>query len=146
MMTVEANMENASTIKATPVRRWPFFFIGVLLFIAAPVAYAIQISLHRLSMPWYIPILWTVGVLLMALSVLQRRGIVRSALLVVFVLVCGFGWAALLGTKTPEYTGPAEAGQKLPEFAASFANGAALTNKDFEKGTPSVLLFFRGRW
>jgi hypothetical protein len=138
-------MENTPTINTAP-RRWPFFFIGVLLFIVGPVAYAIQMNMHRLSMPWYIPILSTIGVLLMLLSVVQRRGIVRIVFLVLFMLFCGFEWMSLLATSTPKYVGPAQTGHKLPEFSASLANGARFTNKDLENGTPSALLFFRGHW
>src|SRR4029078_12585016 len=102
--------------------------------------------MHRLAMPWYIPILATVGALLMLLSVVQRRGIVRIALLILFVLACGFEWVALMQTSTPKYVGPAQVGDKLPEFNASLADGTSFTNQDFATGKPTALLFFRGHW
>jgi len=139
-------MENAPTIKKTASRHWLLFILGVLLFVAGPVAFSIQMNMHRLMMPWYIPILATAGVLLMLLSVVRRWGLVRIALLILFVLACGFEWVALMKSSTPKYVGPAQPGHRLPDFSASLADGRPITTKDFEQGKPTALLFFRGHW
>lgn len=132
--------------KAVP-RYWPLFLAGVLLFIVGPALYVWQFSLGHLWMPWYVLVLASLGVLLMIMSVWRRPGIVRIAGLLVFVLLCGLEWFVLLeATKTPLYTGPAQPGRKLPEFAAALADGTAFTSLDLEKGIPTVLVFFRGRW
>ena len=130
------------------LRRWPFFLIGVLLFLLGPAIYVVQLWLSHLgTTPWYMPILATVAVLLMAVSVWRRRGIVRWAGLILFVVLCALAWFHLLvGTRTPLYTGPAQASHKVPAFATTLADGSAFTDKDLEKGMPTVLLFFRGRW
>jgi hypothetical protein len=52
----------------------------------------------------------------------------------------------LVGTRTGPYTGPAQRDHKVPAFATTLADGRAFTDKDLDKGSPTVLLFFRGRW
>lgn len=144
-------MENQ--VPATvPPRRWPLFLAGLGIFILAvvlgPTIYFVQMAQDRnLSTPWHMPILATVGVLLMAASVVQRRGIWRSAGLGVFALLCGFLWffVAVL-TKTPPYEGPAVYGAKVPVFSAAHADGRAFTDKDLLGTDRTVMLFFRGRW
>ena len=54
--------------------------------------------------------------------------------------------AGVVATKTPEYTGPVRPGAKLPEFAATRADGTSFTSQDVEDEVRSVLVFFRGRW
>ena len=137
---------NASTTTPPPRRR-PLFLAGVILFVLGPVIYFVQILARQLWTPWYLPALASLGVLLMVLSVRQRRGILRIAGLVCFVALCGLEWYALLvATKTPAYTGPAQVGRNLPAFTAARADGRAFSNNDLASGTRSVLVFFRGRW
>jgi uncharacterized membrane protein YhhN len=143
-------MANVSTVTGGPVvlpRRRPLFLAGALLFLLGPVIYIVEFSLKHLGMPWYIPIMATVGVLFMAMSVMQRWGIFRTLGLIVFALLCAGEWFALVaGTKTPAYTGPAQAGNKLPSFATKLADGSAFTEKNLEGGQRTALVFFRGRW
>ena len=71
----------------------------------------------------------------------------RAGGVVLFAALCGFQWFAfVVATRTPDYTGPAQTGQKIPAFTTALADGTSFTNKDLEKGKPTVLLFFRGRW
>jgi len=142
------NLQPATAAKTAPPRRWPLFSVGVLLFFLGPAIYAVQLGLMKnLGLPWYLPTLASIGVLLMAASLWQRRGVLRSVGLVVFVLVCGLEWfGVLVGPKTPVYTGPAQIGRKLPTFATTLADGRAFTDKDLENGSPTALVFFRGRW
>jgi hypothetical protein len=145
----EVTMENvpSNTALNAPPRSWPLFLSGVLLFVLGPAIYFVQISLGHLDMPWHLPVLAAVGVLFMAASVLQRRGVWRSVGLVLFALICGLEWyLVLVAGKTPPYDGPAKVGYKVPEFAATYADGRAFTNKDLEDGKPTVLLFYRGHW
>jgi hypothetical protein len=126
--------------------RWPVFIAGVLMFLVGPVIYVGQFRLKHLDTPWYVPILATVGVLCMAVSVLQKRGVVRITGLVLFAVLCGLEWFVILvATLTPPYAGPTE-GQKIPAFATTLAGGAEFSNQDLAKGKNSVLIFFRGRW
>jgi hypothetical protein len=144
-----ANVENVPTapvVSASP-RRPPWFLLGVLLFLLGPIIYAVQFNMKRLTTPWYVPILATVGVLFMILSVRRRRGILRISGLVLFVLFCGYEWFTMLvTTRVPAYTGPAQSGQPIPAFTATLANGRPFTATDLRNGTPTVLLFFRGHW
>lgn len=141
-------MENfpSNTGVSVPPRRWPLFLMGVLLFLLGPAIYLVQVILGQLGMPWHVPVLAAVGVLFMTGSVLQRPGVWRSVGLVVFALLCGLEWFfVLVVAKTPPYEGP-QVSDKVPEFAATYADGRAFTNKDLEDGKPSVLLFYRGHW
>src|SRR5438309_1068062 len=79
--------EPRENVAARARRRRPLFLFGVLLFLSGPVLYVILLSLKHLSLPWYVPVLGTDGVLLMFLSVWQRPGILRGAALVLFVLL-----------------------------------------------------------
>src|SRR5438876_1300183 len=119
-------------------RRRPLFLLGVLLFLLGPVLYVVLFSLKHLGLPWYVPVLGTVGVVLMFLSVWQRPGILRGAALILFVLLCAGEWfVGLVLTRTPAYAGPARVGSKLPVFATALADGTAFTNKDLESGVPT---------
>ena len=128
-------------------RHWPFFLAGVLLFLLGPPIYVVQFQWKHLTAPWYVPIMATAGVALMGASVWRRRGIARTIGVLFFAIVCGLEWFLLsVGTATPLYSGPAETGRKVPEFTTSLADGTPFTEKDLKRGTPTVLLFFRGRW
>jgi hypothetical protein len=132
---------------AAPPRRWPFFILGILLFFLGPAISAVQFSVGNLSMPWHLPVLASLGVLLMMASVWRRGGVARWVGMLLFVAVCGLEWFVLLvATKAPSYTGPAQPGRKVPEFVTALADGRPFSNKDLEDGTSRVLLFFRGRW
>ena len=141
-------METDQTaLSAKAQRRWPLFVVGVLLFVLGPALNFGQMMLGYLWTAWYVPVLATLGVVLMFVSIRQRRGVWRSVGLVLFALMCGGEWYLMLvAAKSPEYTGPARPGSKLPEFAAVLADGAPFTNKDVENELRSVLVFNRGRW
>src|SRR5207244_1061614 len=72
----EAHMET-ETIASAPLRRWPFFLVGVLLFVLGPVIYFVRFRSEVLETPWYVPVLATVGVFFLLLSLRQRRGLAR---------------------------------------------------------------------
>ena len=130
-----------------PPRRWPLFLVGILLFLAGPVIYFVQINRQLLETPWYAPALASLGVLVMAVSVGQRGGRFRKVGLVVFVVVCGLEWYWLaVGTMNPVYHGPAQAGRALPPFTTTLADGKVFASEDLAKGGSSVLVFYRGHW
>jgi hypothetical protein len=123
------------------------FLIGILLFVLGPVIYVIQFRAHVFGTPWYVPILATIGVLLMIVSALRRRGMTRSIVLGLLIFVCGLEWLTLLVlTKTPAYNGPAVTGHQVPAFTTTRADGAVFSDQDLAKGASTILLFFRGRW
>ena len=128
-------------------RHWLLFIAGIALIVLGPVWYVVQIRLKNLGTPWYVPILSSAGVLLLILSVWRSRGIVRTVLLMVFAVVCGFEWFTFtVAARSPAYTGPAQPGRKVPNFAARLADGTPFTTAELEKGTSTVLVFYRGHW
>src|SRR5262249_3821731 len=106
-----------------------------------------QFGLKQLVVPWYMPILGTVGVLLMAASLRQRTTLWRTVGVGLFALLGVVEWYFLLSfTRVPAYRGPAEVGRLIPPFATTTANGRTFTDQDLQDGTPTALVFFRGRW
>jgi hypothetical protein len=139
-------MESQPAVNA-PKRRQPLFILGALLCLAGPLIYFFQVSRAQLIVPWYLPALATIGVLCMGLSLVQRRGIWRMTGLAAFALLCVFEWTFFLVlSKTPAYSGPAQPGRTVPEFAATCADGNPFSSKDLEGNGRTVMLFFRGRW
>lgn len=130
---------------ATPPRGWPLFVLGVLVFFLGPVIYAVQLTaLGQTTMPWHMLILMSVGVVLMAASLWRRFGVLRTIGVVVFGLIALLQWTFMLAlSRTPEYTGPAQRGTKVPAFATTLADGRSFGN--LEAGD-TVILFYRGHW
>jgi hypothetical protein len=145
-MKCEATMNIDTT--HPPPRGWPWFIIGVVLVLLGFVLTFVQFSvLNRLTTPWQMPILATLGVICMLLSVLQRGGLLRIAGFLLFAFVSGAMWYMLLiAMNTPPYTGPANPGSPVPAMAAKLADGRAFSNADLANGQPSVMLFYRGLW
>ena len=105
--------ESGPAVVNSRPRHWLLFFAGVTLFIIGPVWYVVQFRLKNLGAPWYVPILSSAGVLLLILSVWRRRGIVRTVILMLFVIVCGFEWFVFaVASRSPAYKGPAQPGRK----------------------------------
>jgi hypothetical protein len=141
-------MEQTPTTPVSPSpSRWPFFVIGFLFFLLGPAINFAQISMGKLVTPWHVPVLATVGLAFMGLSVVQRGGIVRPIAFLLFLTVCGFEWFFIVHMiRVPEYTGPAQPGEALPAFAARKADGTTFSHTDLAVGVPSIMLFYRGRW
>jgi hypothetical protein len=140
----------------TPTTPWPpidrragrgLLWIGIALAAAAIGLMFLQIRLKILIVPWYLPGLTTIGALLVIWSLTRRVGIVRIVVLVLLVALAGFEWFAIgVASRLPKYTGPAQAGKKLPSFYTTLADGSALTNSNLRDGKQRVMTFFRGRW
>ena len=136
------------TVAGTPSRPQPLFLLGVLLLLLGIGGVFLQMFyLKRLSVPWFMPIAGTAGVLLMLAGAWQRGGVLRWAGLILFVALVGGEWymIAVMG-RAPAYTGPFQVGKHVPAFAASFADGQPFTDKELEDGKKSMMVFFRGRW
>ena len=128
-------------------RHWLLFAAGIALFVLGPVWFFAQFRMKHLVPAWYVPILASAGVLLLISSLWRRRGIVRTVFLVLFAIICGFEWFIFtVAARSPAYTGPAQPGRKVPQFAARLADGTPFTTADLEHGTSTVLVFFRGHW
>jgi energy-converting hydrogenase Eha subunit E len=123
------------------------FWTGIGLFVLGVVSAIVQYALKQLIVPWYAPVLATVGVGLLLISCRQQPTIVRCAGLGLVALGCAFEWYVLLvSTRMPQYTGPAQVGYQVPAFTALRADGSSFTDTDLKQGPPTALVFFRGRW
>jgi hypothetical protein len=120
--------------------------LGLACAVLGVVAYAVQISLQRLTVPWYMPALATLGVVLVIVSLLERRTVWRILALGVLMLVAGAEWAFLYALRLPPYSGPIAVGRPFPEFETTRADGAAFTQRDLVGSQNTALIFFRGRW
>lgn len=150
-------MEQALTATSRTAKsrgRW-WFLLGIGLLLLGIVIFIVQSSLRIWAVPWYAPILATLGVLLAVFSVLQRRSVTRGVGLVLLALLCAGEWHFLIwGSKLPAYSGPVQAGQTIPHFETTLADGRLFTDADLRPGAPgsrpevngTVLVFFRGRW
>ena len=114
-------------------------FLGVL-------AYVVQISLQRLMFPWYMPALALLGMVLVVMSLWQRRTAWRVLALLAVVLLAGAELAVLHAMRLPPYAGPIAVGRPFPAFEAKQADGTPFTQKDLTGDRHHVLVFFRGRW
>jgi hypothetical protein len=122
--------------------------LGVGLFLLGFLLNFLQIAvLKYLVTPWYVPILATAGALLALVSVRQRPTWTRVIALLALVLLSAGWWYFILSmSRLPEYKGPVQVDKEIPEFTTTFADGISFTEKDLQKGTPTVLVFYRGHW
>jgi len=127
-------------------RLW--LWLGVGLFLLGFLLNFVQIFVLKfLVTPWYVPILATAGVLLALVSVRQRPTWTRVIALLALVLLSAGWWYFILSmSRLPEYKGPVQVDKEIPEFTTTFADGSSFTEKDLQKGTPTVLVFYRGHW
>jgi hypothetical protein len=142
-------MNTPSTTGPLPSRGRVFLLLGLGMSILAVLAYVGQVTLYRLTMPWYLPIGTTLGVVLLVVSLWQRRTIVRLLAFVLLLLLAGAEWMFLLGTPLPPYSGPIAVGQTIPAFTTSRSDGKSFTQHDLQGDQgdkDSVLVFFRGHW
>jgi hypothetical protein len=123
-----------------------FLLLGLGLAVLGVVAYVVQISLQRLMAPWYMPILASLGVVLVAMSLLERRTVWRVFALLAVVLLAGAECAFLYAMRLPPYTGPIAEGRPFPAFETRRAGGTPFTQRDLIGDRSTVLVFFRGRW
>ena len=79
MNPANAHDADAHLSKSPPgrVRGLLFLLVGLAVTVLGIVAYSVQISLERLSAPWYMPALGTLGVLLVVISLCERRTVWR---------------------------------------------------------------------
>ena len=146
METMEKPLTTSPPFARSRGRSW--LWLGVGLFLLGVVLFFVQAFVFKhLVTPWYMPILFTLGVLLAVVSVRQRPTWTRVIALVVLALLCAGEWYFILSmSRLPEYKGPVEVDKKIPEFTTTFADGGPFTEKDLQKGTPTVLVFYRGHW
>jgi hypothetical protein len=119
---------------------------GLGLAVLGVAAYAIQLSLQRLMLPWYMPAAALLGAALVVASLWRRRTVWRVLALVVVVLLASFELMALNAMRLPPYTGPIAVGRSFPAFEARRPDGTPFTQNDLIGDQHHALVFFRGRW
>ena len=120
--------------------------LGLGLAVLGVVAYVVQLSLQRLMLPWYMPALALLGVVLVVMSLWQRRTVWRVLALLAVVLLAGAELAVLHAMRLPPYAGPIAVGRPFPAFEVRRADGTPFTQADLTGDRNQVLVFFRGRW
>jgi 4-amino-4-deoxy-L-arabinose transferase-like glycosyltransferase len=121
------------------------FRLGWVLLLVGLAIYAIQLfALKQYVVPWYAPILATIGVAGMLVAVVRRWTVWRLVGLAVCLLLTAGEWAFLATTRTKAYAGPS-IGDPLPAFSAIDQNGSSVTENNLA-GRPTVLVLFRGHW
>ena len=143
-----SNKDMISSSSAAPhrFRGRVFLLLGLGLAVLGVVAYVVQISLQRLMAPWYMPALASLGVVLVVMSLLERRTVWRVFALLAVVLLAGAELAFLYAMRLPPYTGPIAVGRPFPAFETRRADGTPFTQRDLAGDRNNVLVFFRGRW
>jgi hypothetical protein len=139
-------MTNQSTIPSRPYPGRLYLALGLLLAGLGVLGYVLQLAMHRLTVPWYMPTLATIGVGCLVASLWQKRTVWRVLALLLVALLAGAQWTLLLSARLPAYTGPVAAGKPMPAFATLRADGTPFTQSDLEGTQHAVLVFFRGRW
>jgi FtsH-binding integral membrane protein len=123
-----------------------YLVLGLGLAVLGVVLYMVLFSLQRLTMPWYMPVMALLGVILVGLSMFERRTVWRSLALLAVVLLAGTEIAFLYAVRLPPYTGPIAEGLPFPAFESKLFNGGSFTQRDLIGERSSLLVFFRGRW
>ena len=121
--------------------------LGVFLAVGGyALNFLLTFAAKILVTPWYAPLLGTLGLALIILALMRSRSIWRWTVVVIFTLLVGFQWFALLAMRLPDYTGPVKDGQPFPAFATTLADGSAFTQADLQGDQNTVMVFFRGHW
>ena len=146
METMQKSVPASPPVARSRGRLW--LWLGVGLFVLGFLLNFVQVFvLKYLVTPWYVPILATGGALLALVSVRQRPTWTRVIASLVLALLCAGEWYFILSmSRLPEYKGTVQVDKKIPEFTTTFADGSSFTEKDLQKGTPTVLVFYRGHW
>ena len=121
--------------------------LGLGLAALGVFAYVVQkLAFGALVMPWYMPALALIGIVLVAISLVEKRNIWRIVALLVVVLLTAAELGLLSMLRLPAYTGPITVGRPFPAFETSRADGVPFANGDLAGSQNNVLVFFRGRW
>src|SRR5204863_2065915 len=111
----------------------PLLLLGVFVALVGPVLMILLMFAAKILVtPWYAPLLGTLGVALIVLSLLRSRSIWRWTAVVIFTFLAVFQWSVLLAMRTPPYSGPVIDGKPFPAFATTLADSSAFTQADLQ--------------
>jgi len=127
-----------------------YFWLGLALGLLGPILYVAQLLAKQLFVPWYLPVLSTLGAGLMLVAAIRTHGLWRlipGLLFVVFGLLTALGWLSMLSlSKVPKYAGSVEVGKPFPVFSTTLADGSTFDESSLKGKKQTVMVFFRGRW
>ncbi len=123
-----------------------FLALGLGLVVLGVLAYLVQLLLHRLWLPWYLPVAATLGTALLVVSLWRARTVWRVLALLLVLLITVACWRLVLAHHLPDYTGPVAAEEPFPAFTTARADGTPFSQRDLVGDRDNVLVFFRGRW
>jgi hypothetical protein len=110
------------------------------------IAYSVQLYFIRLIVPWYLPVLALLGIVLVGSSLWKRRTVWRALALAGVVLFASAELATLNRLRLPSYAGPVTVGRPFPAFEAKRPDGSVFTQNELIGDQNLALVFFRGRW
>lgn len=123
------------------------FWGGAVLAIALVGVFVAQVAWARLLItPWYLPIVGTLAAAIVLVTLGRPLRWWRVAVALLCVALAGMEWLFLFGTALPAYGGPIAKGSPMPAFHASLADGTPIDASFFQRGRPTAVVFFQGRW
>ena len=113
--------------------------------------YVAQLLAKHLFVPWYLPVLGTLGAGSLLFAAIRTRGLwqlIPGVLFVLLGLLAAGEWFWLLSfSRVPTYAGPMEVGKPFPTFSTTLADGSKFDEiglKEYQ--TDCSWSSFRGRW
>ena len=107
-----------------------FLWLGLGFAVLGRVAYVVQFYLQNLMMPWYMPVMAVLGVVLVAVSLFEKWTVWRVLALLVVGLLASAEIAFLYAVRLPPYAGPIMAGRPFPAFRTKRSDGRPFTQQD----------------
>jgi 4-amino-4-deoxy-L-arabinose transferase-like glycosyltransferase len=136
--------------RPTTDRRHPgriYLVLGLLALLVGPLLYFVQLRASVLIAPWYVPLLATLSLGLVAVALVRSRSVWRWVTAALCTFFAAAEWVMLLVLlSAPAYTGHAKAGQPFPAFTTTLANGSTFDQERLKGDKNTVMVFFRGRW
>ncbi len=123
-----------------------YLWLGLAISLLGPAIYIGQLAGKRLTVPWYMPILATVGTILAVMALVRARTVWRILAVSLLGLHAAFELTFVLVSKLPVYAGPVAVGQPFPAFTTTLSDGSSYTDSSLTGDRKMVMVFFRGRW
>jgi hypothetical protein len=125
----------------------PLLWVGIGVSLAGIVVYMLQLMIHVLKTPWYVPIVGAAGAVMIFASFLRRPTVTRAVVLALFVALTALEWWFIgIYVNLGPYSGPVAVGKPFPPFSAERGDGTPFTQANLKSDQRTVIVFFRGWW
>lgn len=122
------------------------FRIGFSLPFLGMALYTLQFMVFKsLSLPYYLPVLALVGMVLMVRESRKSKSITRYVAMGLGFVLTLASLFFVFGMNQSEYKGPAKVGAAVPSFSVFDAQGVKIDSAAIA-GDKSIVVFFRGRF